>query len=66
MDPERQREISRRGGRAAHRLGKAHEWTRTEARAAVRKRRQNAARRPVDGGLSVPSEPVDPGDRSPM
>ena len=34
MDPEKQREIARRGGEAAHRLGKAHEFTDEEARAA--------------------------------
>ncbi|MDH6594992.1 general stress protein YciG [Variovorax sp. TBS-050B] len=32
MDPERQREIARQGGRAAHRLGLAHEFTPEEAR----------------------------------
>jgi len=32
MDPERQREIARQGGRAAHELGRAHEFTPEEAR----------------------------------
>jgi uncharacterized protein len=32
MDPERQREIARQGGRAAHELGLAHEFTPEEAR----------------------------------
>jgi uncharacterized protein len=27
MDPEKQREIARKGGRAAHMKGTAHEWT---------------------------------------
>jgi hypothetical protein len=45
MDPERRRQIASQGGRAAHRLGRAHKWTKAEARAAVRKRRENAARR---------------------
>lgn len=37
MDPERQREIARKGGRAAHQQGTAHEFTSEEARAAGRK-----------------------------
>jgi uncharacterized protein len=34
MSPEKQREIARKGGRAAHAKGTAHEWNREEARAA--------------------------------
>src|ERR1700685_275192 len=37
MDRERQREIARKGGRAAHERGTAHEFTADEARAAGRK-----------------------------
>lgn len=37
MDAERQREIARKGGRAAHEKGKAHEFTTDEARSAGRK-----------------------------
>ncbi len=37
MDPERQREIASKGGRAAHAKGTAHEWSRDEARSAGRK-----------------------------
>lgn len=37
MDRERQREIARKGGRAAHARGTAHEFTSDEARAAGRK-----------------------------
>ena len=37
MEPERQREIASKGGRAAHAKGTAHEWSKTEARAAGRK-----------------------------
>lgn len=37
MDPERQREIASKGGRAAHEKGTAHEWSRDEARNAGRK-----------------------------
>jgi general stress protein YciG len=37
MDREKQREIARKGGRAAHEKGTAHEWNTEEARAAGRK-----------------------------
>jgi general stress protein YciG len=37
MNSDRQREIARKGGRAAHEKGKAHEFTSDEARAAGRK-----------------------------
>jgi general stress protein YciG len=37
MDRERQREIARKGGRAAHEKGTAHQFTSDEARAAGRK-----------------------------
>lgn len=37
MDPEKQREIARRGGMMAHIKGTAHEWTPEKARAAGRK-----------------------------
>src|SRR5579859_846769 len=37
MDRERQREIARKGGRAAHEKGTAHEFTSDEARAAGKK-----------------------------
>lgn len=37
MDQDRQRQIASDGGRAAHKKGKAHEWTREEAQAAGRK-----------------------------
>jgi general stress protein YciG len=36
MDPERQRAIARKGGRASHRRGHGHEWTPEEAREAGR------------------------------
>jgi len=31
MDPEKQRAIASRGGKAAHKKGKAHEWNSEEA-----------------------------------
>ena len=37
MDPNKQREIASKGGRAAHQKGTAHEWTSDEAREAGRK-----------------------------
>jgi general stress protein YciG len=41
MDPARQRDIAREGGRAAHEKGTAHEFTPAEARAAGQKSRMN-------------------------
>ena len=37
MSAEKQREIARKGGRAAHEQGVAHEWSSEEARAAGKK-----------------------------
>jgi uncharacterized protein len=37
MSAEKQREIARKGGRAAHEQGVAHEWTSQEAREAGKK-----------------------------
>jgi general stress protein YciG len=53
MGPEFQREIAAQGGRAAHRLGKAHRFTSQEARAAATKR--HAARQALQGGSSEPT-----------
>jgi general stress protein YciG len=56
MNRDRQREIARKGGKAAHVKGTAHEWNQMEAREAGRK-----------GGLALratkhmnPSTPVPP------
>jgi general stress protein YciG len=46
---ERQREIARKGGRAAHEKGTAHEFTTEEAREAGRKG-GSARRRPAGEG----------------
>ena len=43
MDQTKQREIARKGGRAAHRKGTAHEFTTEEARFAGRKGGQQVA-----------------------
>ena len=37
IDPELQREIASKGGKAAHESGNAHEWTSWEAQEAGRK-----------------------------
>jgi len=39
MDPEKQRQIASKGGKAAHQKGRAHEFTPEEARAAGRNAR---------------------------
>ena len=45
MDPQRQREIARQGGRAAHQQGVAHKWNSEEAREAGRKGGKNSGSR---------------------
>jgi general stress protein YciG len=44
MDPEKQREIASKGGRAAHQRGTAHEFNTEEAREAGRKGGQAVSR----------------------
>jgi len=44
MDSERQREIAREGGKAAHMKGTAHEFNSDEARAAGRKGGERVSR----------------------
>ena len=44
MDPEKQREIARKGGKIAHLRGNAHEFTPEEARAAGKKGGQTVSR----------------------
>ena len=44
MDPERQREIAREGGRTAHEKGTAHEFNSDEARIAGRKGGESISR----------------------
>jgi len=44
MDPLKQREIARKGGRAAHERGTAHEFSSDEARAAGRKGGETVSR----------------------
>lgn len=59
MDPEKQREIARKGGKAAHEKGTAHEFTADEARQAgrrggevVSRDRSHMSRIGREGGLS--------------
>ena len=54
MERNKQREIASKGGRAAHKKGAAHEWTREEAQVAGRK--GGLARH----GKSAPPVPVPP------
>jgi general stress protein YciG len=60
MDPEKQRAIASKGGRAAHQKGTAHEWTREEAQEAGRKGGREAHRRRRMADLA--DEPDGPGD----
>jgi general stress protein YciG len=55
MDRDKQREIASKGGRAAHKKGAAHQWTRAEAQAAGRKGGLARHRRPED----APAQPAD-------
>lgn len=57
MDPERQRAIASRGGKAAHKKGTAHQWSRKEASeagqkggTATAKKRRDEAQRLGDEG----------------
>ncbi len=49
LDLNKRREISSKGGQAAHRQGKAHKWTTEEAREAGRKGGMASHRRRRDG-----------------
>ena len=49
MDPERQRQIASRGGKAAHASGNAHQFNATEAREAGRKGGLAGRRNPDSG-----------------
>ena len=50
MDAEKQKEIARKGGRAAHEQGVAHEWSSQEAREAGKKGGQSRGRRSREEG----------------
>jgi len=53
MKAKKQREIARKGGRAAHEQGVAHEWTSQEARNAGKKGGQSRGRRSTEDGPSL-------------
>ncbi|OZI23435.1 hypothetical protein CAL26_08265 [Bordetella genomosp. 9] len=63
MGPEFQREIAAQGGRAAHRLGKAHRFTSQEARAAATKRHAARRSQPAASPESSPATAEQPKDR---
>jgi hypothetical protein len=49
MDRKKQREIARKGGKAAHQKRTAHEWTSEEAREAGRKGGRANQRKQAEG-----------------
>lgn len=59
MDPQKQREIASKGGKAAHQKGTAHEFTSEEARVAGRK--GGAASRAKRTGQQEPMSEPQPG-----
>ena len=63
MDRGRQREIARKGGKAAHVKGTAHEWSREEARVAGRKGGLASHRRKPEG---EPMEQMPPPNPAPL
>ena len=68
MNEEKQREIARMGGRAAHEKGTAHEFTPEEAREAGRKGGEAVSHSSVwpdsHGSSASPAEPSDPASRA--
>jgi len=56
MDPEKQRRIASKGGKAAHAKGRAHEWTVEEAREAGRKGGSASHRRTSEGEGAMPGQ----------
>lgn len=53
MDPKRELEIARKGRKAAHRIGVAHEFTSEEARAAAKKSLMTSLRTAFDSFCAV-------------
>lgn len=60
MDRKRQRDIASKGGKAAHKKGAAHEWTREEAQAAGRKGGLARHRKPQIGAAPAGEEQSSP------
>ena len=59
MNPDKQREIASKGGRAAHERGTAHEWTPEQAREAGRKGGLAAHQRRLSQDTPSTPEPQD-------
>lgn len=61
MDLDKQRAIASKGGKAAHALGRAHEWTKEQAREAGRKGGATKKKKPfVDvSDSTVPADKTD-------
>jgi general stress protein YciG len=58
MNPDKQREIARKGGKAAHAKGTAHEWSREQAREAGRKgAAAHAERKRIDAERAATNSP---------
>jgi uncharacterized protein len=65
MNRDKQREIASKGGKAAHQKGRAHEWTKDEAREAGRKggmasqraKRDEQKQQPWNPGI-IPGQPA--------
>lgn len=64
MERSKQREIASKGGKAAHRKGAAHEWTREEAQAAGRKGGLARHRKSTTPTPSAPAAPPEPSESS--
>ena len=59
MDRTRLKELSGHGGRKAHAMGRAHKWTREEARAAgLRSVEQRRARKAAEDAAGQHNEPA--------
>ena len=63
MDATRLKELSGHGGRKAHALGRAHKWTREEARAAglrsvAQRRLRKATEEAAEQASQQPHEPA--------
>jgi general stress protein YciG len=65
MDRNKQREIASKGGKAAHQLGRAHQWTTEEARTAGRRGGIASHRRKREAGEPRDEAPVPSRDEAP-
>lgn len=54
MDPNKQKAIASKGGKAAHKKGTAHQWTADEARAAGRKGGAASGRQAAKSSTDIP------------